>query len=57
MVDGVWATFALRHDLGNPLANEIIRFASTPRAIQAMLTGSGANIARFKPRVHVTLWG
>ncbi len=56
MVDGVWATFALRHDLGNPLANEIIRFASTPRAIQAMLTGSGANIARFKPRVHVTLW-
>ena len=56
MVDGVWATFSLRHDLGNPLTNEIIRFASTPRAIQAMLTGSGANIARFKPRVHVTLW-
>lgn len=56
MVDGVWATFALRHDLGSPLANEMIRFVSTPRAIQAMLRGSGANIARFKPRVHVTLW-
>jgi LysR family transcriptional regulator, low CO2-responsive transcriptional regulator len=56
MVDGVWATFALRPDVGSPLANEIIRFVSTPRAIQAMLTGSGANIARFKPHVHVTLW-
>ncbi|MGA9278369.1 LysR family transcriptional regulator [Ilumatobacter sp.] len=56
MVDGVWATFALRRDDASPLANEIIRFVSTPRAIQAMLTGSGANIARFKPRVHVTLW-
>ncbi len=56
MVDGVWATFALRHDIGNPLANEMIRFISTPRAIQAMLRGSGADIGRFKPRVHVTLW-
>ncbi len=56
MVDGVWSTFALRHDVGTPLANEIIRFVSTPRAIQAMLRGSGANIGRFKPRVHVTLW-
>lgn len=56
MVDGIWSTFALRHDVGNPLTNEIIRFVATPRAIQAMLRGSGANIARFKPRVHVTLW-
>jgi DNA-binding transcriptional LysR family regulator len=56
MVDGTWATFALRHDETTPLANELVRFASTPRAIQAMLTGSGTNIARFRPRVHVTLW-
>jgi DNA-binding transcriptional LysR family regulator len=56
MVDGVWATFCLRNHLASPLANEIVRFVSTPRAIQAMLRGSGANIARFKPRVHVTLW-
>jgi len=56
MVDGVWATFALRRDVESPLTDEIIRFVSTPRAMQAMLTGSGANIARFKPRVHVTLW-
>jgi DNA-binding transcriptional LysR family regulator len=55
-VDGLWATFALRHAEVNPIANELIRFASTPRALQAMLSGSGADIARFKPRVHVTLW-
>jgi DNA-binding transcriptional LysR family regulator len=54
--DGVWATFSLRRGDDNPLANELVRFMSTPRALQAMLTGSGANIARFKPRVHVTLW-
>ncbi len=56
MVDGMWATFALRHDAANPRANELIRFVETPRAIQAMLTGSGTNVARFRPRVHVTLW-
>lgn len=55
-VEGVWATFSLGNGSDNPLAREITRFASTPRALQAMLTGSGANIARFKPRVHVTLW-
>ncbi len=39
-----------------PVAAELARFVSTPRAIQAMLTGSGANIGHFRPRVHVTLW-
>ncbi len=39
-----------------PVAAELVRFITTPRAIQAMLTGSGANIGRFRPRVHVTLW-
>jgi LysR family transcriptional regulator, low CO2-responsive transcriptional regulator len=56
MVDGTWATFTLRHELPNPVTSELVRFVSTPRAIQAMLTGSGSNVARFKPRVHVTLW-
>lgn len=55
-VEGVWATYALRYGHDNPLTNEIVRFTSTPRALQAMLTGSGADVARFKPRVHVTLW-
>jgi DNA-binding transcriptional LysR family regulator len=56
LVDGTWAIFSLRHELPSQLSNELIRFVSTPRAIQAMLTGSGSNIARFRPRVHVTLW-
>ena len=54
--DGTWAASWLRHEATSPLVNELIRFASTPRAIQAMLTGSGANVGRFRPRVHVTLW-
>lgn len=54
--DGIWAVSWLRHEETSPLVNELVRFTSTPRAIQAMLTGSGTNIARFKPRVHVTLW-
>lgn len=56
MVDGTWSASTLRRDDPGALARELVRFASTPRAIQAMLTGSGANIARFRPRVHVTLW-
>jgi len=54
--DGTWAASWLRHETTSPLINELIRFISTPRAIQAMLTGSGTNIARFRPRIHVTLW-
>lgn len=56
LADGVWAASWLRHEVTSPLVNELVRFTATPRAIQAMLTGSGTNIARFKPRVHVTLW-
>jgi DNA-binding transcriptional LysR family regulator len=56
MIDGVYATYVLRQEVPNPLASELVRFISTPRAIQAMLTGSGANVTRFRPRVHVTLW-
>ncbi len=56
MVDGRWATFVRRRDEPGDISRELVRFASTPRAIQAMLSGSGANISRFRPRVHVTLW-
>jgi LysR family transcriptional regulator, low CO2-responsive transcriptional regulator len=56
MVDGTWATYVLRQDAPNTLAQEFVRFASTPRATQAMLSRSGADIGRFRPRVHVTLW-
>ena len=56
MIDGTWATFALRDDETTSLAGEFARFVSTPRAIQAMLSGSGTGIGRFRPQVHVTLW-
>lgn len=53
---GVWAIQSLPADRLVPVARELIRFVSTPRAIQAMLSGSGVNVGRFKPRVHITLW-
>lgn len=53
---GVWSISSLHPASAIPVARELIRFVSTPRAIQAMLSGSGSNIARFKPQVHITLW-
>lgn len=53
---GTWAAMALPNDRSTQVARELMRFVSTPRAIQAMLSGSGSNISRFKPRVHITLW-
>ena len=53
---GSWNAITL---IGNgllPAAAELIRFAATPRAIQAMLRGSGVNVGHFRPSVHVTLW-
>ena len=40
---------------GDP-ADELVRFAATPRAIQAMVKGTGVTSGRFRPAVHVTLW-
>ncbi len=53
---GVWSVMTLGRDQLSPAAAELVRFVSTPRAIQAMLSGTGANISHFRPRVHVTLW-
>lgn len=53
---GTWAATALTGERSTQVARELLRFVSTPRAIQAMLAGTGTNIARFKPQVHVTLW-
>jgi hypothetical protein len=33
-----------------------MRFVTTPRAIQAMLRGSGVPVKNFRPAVYVTLW-
>ncbi|MGI9613859.1 MAG: LysR family transcriptional regulator [Acidimicrobiales bacterium] len=50
-----WSTFTLP-PTQSPAAAEFVRFASTPKAIQAMLRGDGANVSQFRPSVHVTLW-
>lgn len=52
----VWQATTLSLSQTPPVADELARFVTTPRAIQAMLNGSGVNIGRFRPRVHVTLW-
>ncbi len=53
---GVWSATSLHPSQAPAVAAELMRFVATPRAIQAMLSGSGANIGHFQPRVHVTLW-
>lgn len=40
---------------GDPV-DELARFVATPRAIQAMVRGTGVTSGRFRPAVHVTLW-
>jgi LysR family transcriptional regulator, low CO2-responsive transcriptional regulator len=53
---GRWVAYAQpRHSL-TPVAAELMRFITTPRATQAMLRGSGVNLGRFQPSIHVTLW-
>ncbi len=53
---GTWTASALPGDRSSQVASELLRFVTTPRAIQAMRSGSGTGIGRFKPRVHITLW-
>jgi LysR family transcriptional regulator, low CO2-responsive transcriptional regulator len=53
---GVWSTTTLPDHSVMPVAAELTRFITTPRATQAMLKGTGVNIGHFRPSVHVTLW-
>jgi hypothetical protein len=53
---GRWAAIALPAHSQSAAAAELLRFITTPRAIQAMVHGSGVKVGRFKPSVHVTLW-
>jgi LysR family transcriptional regulator, low CO2-responsive transcriptional regulator len=55
-VEAVWHTLTLVERGAPSAASELARFASTPRAIQAMMRGTGVNVGHFKPSVHVTLW-
>ncbi len=53
---GLWSIFALPGRDATTAAAEFVRFATTPRATQAMLRGAGVNVGRFRPSIHVTLW-
>lgn len=53
---GIWMASSLTLAQTSAVGSELMRFMTTPRATQAMLTGSGANISHFRPSVHVTLW-
>lgn len=53
---GVWSILSLAGRDAPIAAAEFIRFATTPRATQAMLRGSGVTLGRFRPSIHVTLW-
>jgi DNA-binding transcriptional LysR family regulator len=55
---GTWNITMLGGGNAPSAAAELTRFATTPRAAQAMLrgSGSGATPGRFKPSIYVTLW-
>jgi DNA-binding transcriptional LysR family regulator len=53
---GRWAASTLPAEHQLPAAAELLRFITTPRATQAMVRGTGVEVGRFKPSVHVTLW-
>jgi LysR family transcriptional regulator, low CO2-responsive transcriptional regulator len=55
-VDATWNATTLAPDRVTPAAAELVRFITTPRATQAMLSRSGTGIHRFRPAVHITLW-
>lgn len=51
----VWSVLRLSASRDEP-SDELARFVTTPRAMQAMIRGSGVTIGRFQPSIHVTLW-
>lgn len=53
---GSWNLLTLRDHDASPVAAELRRFVTTPRALQAMLRGAGVTAGRFRPAIHVTLW-
>jgi len=53
---GAWSISTLPGQQATPAAEEMTRFVTTPRAIQAMLRGRAVAHGRFHPAVHVTLW-
>ncbi|GAA0486717.1 LysR family transcriptional regulator [Paractinoplanes deccanensis] len=56
VLEAGWHALTLDERGAPQAAQELARFASTPRAIQAMIRGTGVNVGHFRPSVHVTLW-
>ena len=52
--ESVWSLMTLAPPTS--AVEELRRFVTTPRATHAMLRGTGVEISRFRPSVHVTLW-
>lgn len=55
-MEAVWHSQVLATPDAMSAADELSRFSSTPRAIQAMMRGAGVSVGHFRPSVHVTLW-
>ena len=53
---GEWCATTLPASARQPVVNELLNFITTPRCTQAMIKGSGVGVARFRPKIHVTLW-
>lgn len=52
-----WTALALPRPDRPRLASELLSFVTTPRALRAMIAGSGTDVGRFRPSIHVTIWG
>lgn len=53
---GEWCATTLPAAARQPVVDELLNFVTTPRCTQAMIKGSGVGVARFRPKIHVTLW-
>ena len=53
---GGWCATTLSAAARQPVVTELLNFITTPRCTQAMIKGSGVPVARFRPKIHVTLW-
>lgn len=55
-MDATWTALSLQRDRRSRPAGELMAFVATPRALRAMISGSGTDVRRFRPSIHVTLW-
>jgi hypothetical protein len=53
---GEWCATTLPAGARQSVVDELLNFVTTPRCTQAMIKGSGVGVARFRPKIHVTLW-